>query len=114
MLRWKLEHGPHLEYSLAQLRNGENPPRVSYTQPRLRGDAAWIYRAFWELRGSGERATPPSEWREWCALQDIGDDELRRIGWTCLRTMESVWAEHKEAEREERRRTRGRGNVGEG
>lgn len=107
MLRWKLEHGPHLEYSIAQLRNGENPPRESYTQPRLRGDALWIYRAFWELRGAVERATPPTEWVEWCDLHGIDDADMRRMGWTCLRQMEAIWAEHRESERERRRSNHG-------
>lgn len=105
MLRWELEHGPHLEYSLAQLRNGEDPPRESYTPPRLRGDCRWIMEAWRDLRRVCENGTTPSEWAAWCALQGVEDD-MARLGWACVRDLDRVWLQHRADEREQRRKDR--------
>ena len=105
MLRWELEHGPNLEYSLAQLRNGEDPPRESYSPPRLRTDGEWIMEAWRDLRRVCEQGTTPSEWSAWCALHDI-DAETARIGWRGVRALDGVWMRHKADQREERRKGR--------
>lgn len=107
MLRWELEHGPHLEYSLAQLRNGENPPRESYSPPRLRSDAEWIMEAWRDLRRVCENGTTPSEWSAWCELHGF-DADSARIGWACVRALDGVWLKRKAEEREERRKGRDR------
>ena len=114
MLRWELEHGPHLEYSLAQLRNGEDVPREAYSRPRLRPDAEWVWLAWKDLRRVCEGGTSPSEWMHWCGLHDV-DAYTARDGWECARALDAVWLQHKADEREERRSQRSRqGNVGEG
>lgn len=112
MLRWELEHGPHLEYSLAQLRNGEDPPRESYTPPRLRPDAEWVWDAWKQLRRVCENGTTPSEWMAWCELHDVAASTAR-IGWACATQLDRVWLKHKADEREERRSDRRSGNIGE-
>lgn len=106
MLRWELEHGPHLAYSLAQLQNGENPPPETYTRPRMLPAAEWIWEAWQDLRRVCENGTEPSEWVAWCDMHEV-DAELAQTGWRCVRALDSVWMRHRKEERERKRAERG-------